>query len=61
MPQRDALVKLLQEIFPCQSHLLLACGGCNNVPVSPCRVLRDNELRAVKRHSLEGLFMLKHL
>ncbi|XP_066422742.1 leucine-rich repeat-containing protein 37B [Molothrus aeneus] len=24
-------------------------------------VLRDNELRAVKRHSLEGLFLLKHL
>lgn len=35
--------------------------SCHNVPVSPCRVLRDNELRAVKSHSLEGLFLLKHL
>lgn len=26
-----------------------------------CRILQDNDLRAVKRHSLEGLLLLKHL
>lgn len=61
MSQRDATVKLLQEIFPCQCHLLLASGCCHNGPVSPCRALRDNVLRTVKSHSLEGLFLLKHL
>lgn len=61
MSQRDATVKLLQEIFPCQCHLLLASSCCHNGPVSPCRALRDNVLRTVKSHSLEGLFLLKHL
>ncbi|CAN8201959.1 unnamed protein product [Coccothraustes coccothraustes] len=30
-------------------------------PWTETLVLRDNELRAVKRHSLEGLFLLEHL
>lgn len=32
-----------------------------NVCLSHSRVLQDNDLRAVKRHSLEGLPLLKHL
>ncbi|XP_048170524.1 leucine-rich repeat-containing protein 37A3-like isoform X4 [Corvus hawaiiensis] len=32
-----------------------------NYPWAETLVLRDNELRAVKSHSLQGLFLLKHL
>lgn len=32
-----------------------------NVCLSHSRVLQDNDLRAVKRHSLEGLLLLKYL
>lgn len=41
--------------------ILFPPGVAVNVCLSHSRVLQDNDLRAVKRHSLEGLLLLKHL
>lgn len=38
-----------------------AAGVTVNVHLSHSRVLQDNDLRAVKRRSLEGLVLLEHL
>lgn len=36
-------------------------GAAENDCLFRFRVLQDNDLRVVKRHSLEGLLLLKHL
>jgi len=53
---------LLQEIPPENpASSWRAAGRVVNVHVSRCRLLRANNLQAVRRHSLEGLLLLKHL
>ncbi|XP_039421514.1 uncharacterized protein LOC120411310 [Corvus cornix cornix] len=60
-PEGERCLSFLCRDFTGNSIAEIGKRAWKNYPWAETLVLRDNELRAVKSHSLQGLFLLKHL